>query len=154
MSAVPDHFSPSRPHEMVSPVLMAILEQLHAKILGELISTEAAGVVLCWLRRVILGLSGKMKDGKFLEAVYSRLCDILDEAKQKGQNRMGLRYISLEIQAELRKVFQGSRNMMVNGDGTFTCRIPELRSLTFFLSYRNFFEAHRRRVSGPFRPNR
>ncbi len=117
MPLVPDYFSPSKPHEMVCPVIMTVLEQLNAKILGELISTDAAGVVMCWLRRAMLGLSGKMRDGKFLEAVVGRLRETLDAAKEKGQSRTGLRAVLKGIRDELHTVFGSVEGMEVDGEG-------------------------------------
>ncbi|OCF45143.1 hypothetical protein I317_00945 [Kwoniella heveanensis CBS 569] len=87
---VPDFFEYTRPTEMVSPVLMTILEQLNAKIMGQLISTEAAGVVLIYLRRVLLGLTGKQREMAFVSTVINKLKDMLHTAKEAGQARVGL----------------------------------------------------------------
>ncbi|WVQ93728.1 hypothetical protein IAU59_000805 [Kwoniella sp. CBS 9459] len=87
---VPDFFDYSRPTEMISPVLMAVLEQLNAKIMGQLISTEAAGVVLVYLRRVLLGLVGKQSAMTFLSTIVSKLREMLAKAKDAGQGRVGL----------------------------------------------------------------
>lgn len=109
---VPDYFQPNiRPFELVSPLLMTILEQLRAKIMGQLIATEAAGVVLTYLRRVILGLSGKVKDDKWLSVMVNRLEVSVTEAREKGQERKGLLGSVQAIQGVLREVFGGDNVM-------------------------------------------
>lgn len=105
MSLIPEYFSPSREHEMISPLLMTILEQFKAKVLGELMSTEAAGVVLCWLRRVVLGLSGKMGDATFLEAVVGRIEATLRAASEKGQARLGLGKVLTGMKEDMKRLF-------------------------------------------------
>ncbi|WVF66097.1 hypothetical protein IAT40_000836 [Kwoniella sp. CBS 6097] len=87
---VPDFFEYTKPTEMISPVLMTILEQLNAKIMGQLISTEAAGVVLVYLRRILLGLTGKQRTMSFISAIVNKLKEMLSEAKEAGQGRVGL----------------------------------------------------------------
>nr|XP_019014593.1 uncharacterized protein I206_00676 [Kwoniella pini CBS 10737]OCF53374.1 hypothetical protein I206_00676 [Kwoniella pini CBS 10737] len=87
---VPGYFDYTRSNQMISPVLMAIIEQLGAKTIGQLISTEAAGVVLVYMRRIILGLIGKSKDFQFLQAVVGKFEEMLEKAKEAGQARSGL----------------------------------------------------------------
>ncbi|WWC58327.1 uncharacterized protein I303_100867 [Kwoniella dejecticola CBS 10117] len=106
---VPDYFEYSRPTEMISPVLMAILEQLGAKIMGQLISTEAAGVVLVYMRRIILGLAGKSKDFQFLSAIIARFEEMLDKAKGAGQARIGLLDVIQDMKDDL-ALIQGKRS--------------------------------------------
>ena len=109
VSLVVDYFRPnSHPHELISPLLMTIMEQLRAKILGQHIATEAAGIVLAYLRRVFLGLAGKMRDGQFINALLDRLEQMVKEARSKGQERVGLLGNVQEIQAEMSTIFGGS----------------------------------------------
>lgn len=117
MSLVTGYFSPAKPYELISPVLMTVLEQLNAKILGELLSTEAAGVVMCWLRRVMLGLSGKMRNAIFLEAVTACVKATLEEAKMKGQSRAGLKAISVGMKNDLKQVFGLSDKIRLAQEG-------------------------------------
>jgi len=117
LSLVPDYFSPSKPYEMICPVLMTILEQLNAKIIGELISTEAAGVVMCWLKRVMLGLSGKMRDGQFLAAVLRRTGRTLEEARAKGQIRIGLAAVLKGMKSDMMRILGSKGNAEVDGTG-------------------------------------
>lgn len=113
---IPDYFEPTRrPHEMVSPLIMVILEQLRAKIAGQLIATEAVGVVLAYLKRVFLGLSGKVRDGRWLNEVVKRLEVGVREAREKGQERKGLLGSLQEIQAQLGKVFSGDAAVLSEG---------------------------------------
>ena len=119
MALVPDYFSPTKPYEMISPLLMTVLEQLNAKILGELMSTEAAGVVMCWWRRVLLGLTGKMRDGKFLEAIVERVETTLQVAREKVQARMGLGAVLAGMMTDMKTIFGAKIALAVNGDGLF-----------------------------------
>ena len=105
LDLLPNYFNTSKPETMVSPLFMTVLEQLRAKILGELISSEAAGVIMAYLRRVMLGLMGKTEDGKFLTEVASRLRDTVREARNKGQQRTGLLGSVGAIQRDLCEVF-------------------------------------------------
>lgn len=101
-------FSFSRPQEMLSCVLMAILEQLKAKILGQHIATDAAWVIISYLRRVLLGLSGKISDRNVLDAIAGRLESILKEAKEAGQDRKGLKVVVKGIKKDIRSIYSGS----------------------------------------------
>lgn len=87
-SSTPDLQSNSK--EMVSPLMMAILEQFSAKLMGQLVSTEAACIIVNYLRRVILGLVGKQRELSWLLAVLNRLEDIVKGVKEAGQERKGL----------------------------------------------------------------
>ncbi|OCF73524.1 hypothetical protein I204_05367 [Kwoniella mangroviensis CBS 8886] len=109
-AVVPDHFEYTRPTEMVSPVLMTIVEQLNAKILGQLISTEAAGVVLVYIRRIVLGLVGKQKDLQFLLAIVGKFDDLLEKAKDAGQARVGLQDVVQGMKDDLALVKGAKQN--------------------------------------------
>ncbi|WVR03656.1 hypothetical protein IAU60_000651 [Kwoniella sp. DSM 27419] len=98
---VPDFFEYTRPTEMISPVIMAIIEQINAKIMGQLISTEAAGVVLVYMRRVILALVGKQKEMTFLSAVVGKFEEMLSKAKEAGQARVGLKDVVSDMARDL-----------------------------------------------------
>lgn len=78
------------PSEATSPLLMTAVEQFVAKVLGQHIATEAAVIVTNYLRRVLIGLMGKMKDTKFISAIVDRLETAVKESKAKGQPRLGL----------------------------------------------------------------
>jgi nucleolar pre-ribosomal-associated protein 1 len=109
-SLVPDYFSPmERPHELITPLIMTIVEQLRAKIMGQLISTEAAGVVMGYLKRVIVGLSGKMTDGRWLLALLSNVEEAVKAAREKGQERKGLLGSVQQIQIALVQIFGGQQ---------------------------------------------
>lgn len=86
--STPDLQSNSK--EMVSPIMVTILEQLSAKLMGQLISTEAACIIVNYLRRVILGLVGKQRELNWLLAVLNRLEECVKKAKEAGQERKGL----------------------------------------------------------------
>lgn len=105
---LPNYFSWSNPSRMVSGILMAILEQFHAKVQGQLIATDAAVVVLGYLRRVMLGLMGKMDDAKFVSAVLAKLEETCETAKAKGQERPGLDTIIRAMRQDVGLVFGGS----------------------------------------------
>ncbi|EIW68969.1 hypothetical protein TREMEDRAFT_73980 [Tremella mesenterica DSM 1558] len=104
---LPDYFSWDKPAEMPSPLLMTLLEQLKAKVMGQHISTEAAGVVMNYLGRILLCMWGKQKDGFFISAVVERLEAIVIEAKQAGQARAGLEDVVGRIRKDM-NVIQGS----------------------------------------------
>jgi len=108
LGLVPEYFTPtSRPFELISPLMMTMVEQLRAKINGQHIATEAAGVVLAYLRRVVLGLAGKMQDGMWLEKLVKSIETVVVEARANGQERKGLLGSVEEIQNDLQKVFRG-----------------------------------------------
>jgi nucleolar pre-ribosomal-associated protein 1 len=115
IALVPDTFSFSRPGEMISCVMMAMLEQLKAKILGQHIATDAAWVVLSYLRRVMLGLSGKIKDKKVIDAITGRLDEILKEAKEAGQDRKGLKAVVKGMRKDGKAVFTGATGVSKGG---------------------------------------
>jgi nucleolar pre-ribosomal-associated protein 1 len=89
---------------------MAIVEQFHAKVQGQLIATDAAVVVLGYLRRVMLGLMGKMDDQKFVMTVLAKLEETCEAAKAKGQERPGLETIIHAMRHDIGLVFGGSDN--------------------------------------------
>ena len=101
-----EYFDPAlRSRELVSGLLMTMLEQLKAKTLGELISTEAAGCVMAYLRRVILGLGGKMIGPSVLSAYVDRLDGAVLEARALGQERKGLRAYTDAMRRDIGKIF-------------------------------------------------
>jgi nucleolar pre-ribosomal-associated protein 1 len=102
---VPEYFSWSNSSRVVSCVLMAVLEQFHAKMVGQHLSTDAAVVILGYLRRVLLGLMGKMDDDKFLEAVMLQLDATVAAAKEKGQDRPGVETLIEAMRHDIKAVF-------------------------------------------------
>ncbi|WWD16337.1 hypothetical protein CI109_100763 [Kwoniella shandongensis] len=100
-AVVPDFFEYTRPTEMISPVVMTVVEQLSAKIMGQLISTEAAGVVMGYLRRVLLAMTSKQKEFKFLFAIVEKLDELLQKAKDAGQARVGLKELVKGMKGDL-----------------------------------------------------
>ena len=84
---------------------MAVLEQFHAKIVGQHLASDAAVVILGYLRRVLLGLMGKMDDDKFLEAVMSRLETSVKAAQEKGQERPGVETLIGAMRHDIKAVF-------------------------------------------------
>jgi hypothetical protein len=108
LTLLPNYFDPTvRPYELVSPLFMTVLEQLRAKINGQLIATEAAGVILAYLGRVIVGMAGKFKDGKWLEEVVHRLEVMVKEARERGQERKGLLGSVQRIRRLVTEIFGG-----------------------------------------------
>ncbi|WVQ84141.1 hypothetical protein IAT38_006288 [Cryptococcus sp. DSM 104549] len=93
---------------MVSPLVMTLVEQLGAKLAGQLISTETAGFVVDYLGRVILGLVGKQTGLGFLEGVVGRVEEGVKKAKAEGQARVGLEESVQRIKDTL-EVVQGKR---------------------------------------------
>jgi nucleolar pre-ribosomal-associated protein 1 len=102
---VPGYFSWSNPTRVVSCVVMAVLEQFHAKMLGQHLATDAAVVILGYFRRVLLGLMGKMDDQKFLDAVTARLDETRASAAEKGQERPGVQTLIEAIKHDAKEVF-------------------------------------------------
>ena len=118
LAVVPDHFNPaSKVREMVSPLLMTILEQLRAKILGELISTDAAAAIMAYLKRVLLCLLGKVSDRIFLEKYTQRLGEAVAVARENGQEREGLMALVEGMRDDLDAVFgkKGERHVVPEG---------------------------------------
>lgn len=110
LGLLPEYFIPTvRPFELISPLMMTMVEQLRAKINGQHIATEAAGVVLAYLRRVVLGLAGKMKDGKWLKELVKNVETVVIDARGKGQERKGLLGSIQGIQSDLQVVFGGDK---------------------------------------------
>jgi nucleolar pre-ribosomal-associated protein 1 len=85
---------------------MAVLEQFHAKMMGQHLSTDAAVVILGYFRRVLLGLMGKMDDKTFLDAVTGRLEETRVGAKEKGQGRPGVETLIEAIRRDVKAVFE------------------------------------------------
>ncbi len=100
-------------NENLSPVMSTVLEQFDAKVMGQHIATDAAGVVLAYLRRVMLGLAGKQSDGETLEGIAKRIEATLVKAKDAGQARVGLSELLEGIKGDLRFPGSGRR---VTGD--------------------------------------
>lgn len=103
---VPGYFSWSESGRIVACVLMAVLEQFHAKMVGQHLSTDAAVVILGYLRRVLLGLMGKMDNDKFLEAVMQLLDAAVNAAKEKGQDRPGVETMIEAMRHDIKAVFR------------------------------------------------
>lgn len=122
---VPNYFSWSKSGRMVSCVLMAVLEQFHAKISGQHIATDAAIVVLGYLRRVLLGLMGKMDDDKFLGTVLSKLEDTYKAAREKGQERPGLETLIQAMRHDLDRVFGGQNDEVFSESTDFPRLVDE-----------------------------
>lgn len=95
------------PREAASPLLITFVEQIHAKLLGMHIATEAAAAVLNYLRRVLVGLLGKQANGEYVRAIVTRISSSVQEAKAKGQPRHGLPEIISLIENDLDVVFKG-----------------------------------------------
>ncbi|RXK38093.1 hypothetical protein M231_04652 [Tremella mesenterica] len=114
---LPDYFSWDKPAERPSPLLMTLLEQLKAKVMGQHISTEAVGVVMNYLGRILLCMWGKQKDGLFVSAVVERLEAIVTEAKQAGQARAGLKDVVGRIRTDM-NVIQGSMTAVADLDAS------------------------------------
>jgi nucleolar pre-ribosomal-associated protein 1 len=104
----PLYFSPTKPWEMISPLMSCVMEQFKAKILGELIATDAAAVVLGYIKRVVVGLAGKVKDQRWLDGLLGGFDSVVKEAKGKGQARIGLSGLLEEMRRDLRRVFTQS----------------------------------------------
>lgn len=103
---VPGYFSWSDPNRVVSCVIMAVLEQFHAKMMGQHLATDAAVVILGYFRRVLLGLMGKMDDKTFLDAVTGRLEETRVGAKEKEQDRPGVETLIEAIRRDVKAVFE------------------------------------------------
>lgn len=102
------------PREAASPLLMTIVEQLHAKLLGMHIATEAAAVVLNYLRRVLIGLLGKQVGAEFVRAIIARITTTITEAKASGQPRHGLPEIVSLIENDLDVIFEAGAIISVD----------------------------------------
>jgi nucleolar pre-ribosomal-associated protein 1 len=84
---------------------MAVLEQFHAKTVGQHLATDAAVVILGYLRRVLLGLMGKMDDDKFLHAVIQRLEATVAASQEKGQARPGVETLIEAMKHDISAVY-------------------------------------------------
>lgn len=60
---------------------MTILEQWVAKVGGQHISSEAAGVVARVIRRLVLGTLGKMRDTIWLETYVGKMWGVLEKLR-------------------------------------------------------------------------
>lgn len=103
-----------------SPLLITMVEQLHAKLLGMHIATEAAAVVLNYLRRVIIGLLGKQAASEFVYAIISRLKSTVQAARESGQPRHGLAEILALMDSDLGVIYKAE------GIPPFDPEIPRL----------------------------
>lgn len=97
-----------KPQAVSSPLLLTMVEQLHAKLLGMHIATEAAAVVLNYLRRVMIGLLGKQSDGEFVSVILARIGETIKAAHDAGQPRHGLEEIARLIGSDFEAVFDNS----------------------------------------------
>nr|ODN91496.1 hypothetical protein L204_05480 [Cryptococcus depauperatus CBS 7855] len=105
-----------------SPLVVTILEQLRAKILGQFISSEAACIVVNYLRRVMLGLVGKQGQGnvKGFISIAEKLEGIVIEAKEQDQTRFGLTEVVQIIRDDL-DVITGTNVARSNCETYFEC---------------------------------
>lgn len=100
------HFTPSQARLLPSPVVMAIVEQFRAKLVGEHISTEAASVVLNYMRRILVTLMAK-SDKNMMSGIIDKLGQAVRDAKAKGQARPGLDVIVARMKKDAKTVLQG-----------------------------------------------
>ncbi|KAL7418746.1 hypothetical protein Q5752_006429 [Cryptotrichosporon argae] len=87
--------------EATSPLVVVMVEQLGAKIAGMHIATEAAAVVLSYLRRVLVSLIGKHRNMGFEHKIVAKLEGIVIAARDAGQPRAGLLEIVQAVEADL-----------------------------------------------------
>ncbi|KAL1411880.1 hypothetical protein Q8F55_002862 [Vanrija albida] len=92
--------------EVASPLLLTMCEQLHAKLMGLHIATEAAAVVINYLRRVVVGLLGKQGAKDFVTAIIGRIGATVQAAKDAGQPRHGLAEIVDLMTSDLGVIFE------------------------------------------------
>ncbi|TXT07482.1 hypothetical protein VHUM_03202 [Vanrija humicola] len=92
--------------EVASPLLLTMCEQLHAKLMGLHIATEAAAVVINYLRRVVIGLLGKQGSKDFVAAIIGRIGATVQSAKDAGQPRHGLAEIVGLMSSDLDVIFE------------------------------------------------
>lgn len=105
----PETVSNLNPQDASSPLLMTILEQLQAKLLGQHIATEAALAVVMYVRKVVLGLTGKQPSLAFVAAILARLQAIVAATKEAGQARLGLAEAVQSIDSDLESLQSGSQ---------------------------------------------
>jgi hypothetical protein len=104
----PETVSTLNPQNASSPLLMTILEQLHAKLLGQHIATEAALAVVMYVRKLLLGLAGKQPSLAFVAAVLGRLHATVAATKEAGQARLGFAEAVSAIDADLEALQSGT----------------------------------------------
>lgn len=102
--------------DVSSPLLMTMVEQLHAKLIGMHIATEAAAVVLNYLRRVIIGLLVKQAADSFIRVIIKLIANAVQAARDAGQPRGGLAEIIDLIESDLK---------IINGAGDWPRPDPE-----------------------------
>jgi nucleolar pre-ribosomal-associated protein 1 len=105
---------------------MAVLEQFHAKMLGQHLATDAAVVILGYFRRFLLGLMGKMDDQKFLDAVTAKLDETRAGAAEKGQERPGVQTLIEAIKHDAKAVFDIGNKADEVGAFTEAADLPRL----------------------------
>lgn len=107
IALVPDHFLIGEQWSLPSPLLMTILEQWVAKVGGQHISSEAAGVGARVIRRLMLLTLGKMRDTKWVEAYISRMEGVLGKLRQEGNAKEGLEAVVKQIRGDVERVKGG-----------------------------------------------
>jgi nucleolar pre-ribosomal-associated protein 1 len=80
---------------------MTILEQWVAKVGGQHISSEAAGVVGRVIRRLLLGTLGKMRDTIWVEAYVAKMWGVLEKLRKEGKGKEGLEGVVKDIIGDL-----------------------------------------------------
>lgn len=83
---------------------MTILEQWVAKVGGQHISSEAAGVVGRVIRRLMLGILGKMRDTKWVEAYIGKMEAVLQKLRAEGKTKDGLEGVVADIRKDVQAV--------------------------------------------------
>jgi nucleolar pre-ribosomal-associated protein 1 len=75
----------ANPAALPSPLLFAMFEQFQAKLAGHHIATDAAEVIIIYLRQVILSLTAKQLDTAYIQSLSHRLetCVIAAEIKRE-----------------------------------------------------------------------
>lgn len=94
---------------VASPLLLTMVEQLHAKLLGMHIATDAAASVLNYLRRVLVSLLGKQATADFVREIITRLRATIKAAHEAGQPRHGLMEIVSLMDSDLAVVFEAGK---------------------------------------------
>lgn len=104
ISLIPDYFLLGDEASLPSPLLMTILEQWVAKVGGQHISSEAAGVVARVIRRLILGTLGKMRDCIWVEAYIGKMDGVLSKLRAEGNVKEGLEGVVRDIKGDLARI--------------------------------------------------
>ena len=91
-----------------SPLLATVLEQLQAKMVGHIISAEAAQVVIRYIRQVVLALSRKDTGAAYLRRLAEKLLECVTKAEGTRSTPLPVLRQSAELlQAELGSLLGG-----------------------------------------------